>query len=129
MIQMTFVQFAIIVLWIWGSRFIYSKLYRARKLLVIHGDRDPGDLIHKMNSRSDKYNISGMVHVNVGEKEIHKMMRDYEGVIIWDPVSYTHLECRPPEERTGLQEAHISVDCLRILQNFTETGNMEMIRQ
>lgn len=84
MVQMTFVQFGIIILWIWGSWFIYSKLYGARKLLVIHGDRDPGDLIQKMNSRSDKYNISGMVHVDAGEKEIHKMMRDYEGVIIWD---------------------------------------------
>ena len=54
-------------------------------MLVIYGDRDPGDdLIHKMNSRKDKYDISGKVHVSKGEKEIHRMMRDYDGVIIWD---------------------------------------------
>ncbi len=85
MIEMTLVQLVLIIIWIFGSRYIYSKLYRARKLLVIYGDRDPGDdLIHKMNSRKDEYDISGKVHVSTGEKEIHKMMRDYDGVIIWD---------------------------------------------
>lgn len=84
MLKMTAVQLVIIIVWIFASRYIYSKLYRARKLLVIYGDKNPGDLIHKMNSRSDKYEISGEVHVNAGEREIHKMMKDYEGVIIWD---------------------------------------------
>ena len=85
MIEMTGRQLILIIIWIWGSRYIYSKLYRARKLLVIYGDRDPGDdLIHKMNSRKDKYDISGKVHFSVGEREIHKLMRNYDGVIIWD---------------------------------------------
>ena len=85
MIEMTGLQLILIIIWIWVSRYIYSKLYRARKLLVIYGDRDPGDdLIHKMNSRKDKYDISGKVHSSVGEREIHKLMRNYDGVIIWD---------------------------------------------
>ena len=85
MIEMTGLQLILIIIWIWGSRYIYSKLYRARKLLVIYGDRDPGDdLIHKMNSRKDKYDISGKVHSSVGEREIHKLMRNYDCVIIWD---------------------------------------------
>ena len=85
MISMTVVQLLLIIIWIWGSRYIYSRLYRARKLLVIYGDRDPGDdLIHKMNSRKDKYDISGKVHISVGEEKIHQMMQDYDGVIIWD---------------------------------------------
>ena len=37
-----------------------------------------------MNSRKDKYDISGKVHSSVGEREIHKLMRNYDGVIIWD---------------------------------------------
>lgn len=84
LVQMTGVQILLIIVWIFGSRFVYSRLYRARRLLVIHGDRDPGELIYKMNSRKDKYDISGKVHVKEGEKVIHRMMRDYEGVIIWD---------------------------------------------
>ena len=85
MVEMTLVQLALIILWIFGSRAIYSHLYRPRRLLVIYGDRDPGDdLIQKMKSRRDKYNISGKVHVSEGEERIHEMMRNYEGVIIWD---------------------------------------------
>ena len=84
MVEMTLVQFVIILIWIWLSRYIYSRLYRARKLLVIYGDRDPGDLIHKMNSRKDKYDISGKVHIDAGEKEIYRLMKEYDGVIIWD---------------------------------------------
>ena len=85
MIEMTMIQLVLAIIWIFGSRYIYSKLYRARRLLVIYGDRDPGDdLIHKMNSRKDKYDISGKVHVSVGEEELHKMMGEYDGVIIWD---------------------------------------------
>ena len=84
MIEMTGVQILVAIAWIWISRFIYGKLYRARKLLVIYGDRDPGDLIMKMNSRKDKYNISGKVHIEAGDRKIHKMMKDYDGVIIWD---------------------------------------------
>ena len=43
-----------------------------RRLLVIYGDRDPGDdLIHKMNTRKDKYDISGKVHIREGEEKIH----------------------------------------------------------
>ncbi|MDQ9813665.1 hypothetical protein RFZ01_04365, partial [Acinetobacter pittii] len=37
-----------------------------------------------MNSRKDKYNVSGKVHVKAGESIIHEMMEDYDGVIIWD---------------------------------------------
>ena len=72
------------IIWIWGTRYIYSKLYGARRLLVIYGDRDPGDVIHKMNTRKDKYDISGKVHICEGEEKIHAMMEKYEGVIIWD---------------------------------------------
>ena len=37
-----------------------------------------------MNLRKDKYHISGKIHVDAGEKEIFKMMKEYDGVIIWD---------------------------------------------
>lgn len=42
MIEMTGIQLVLIIIWIFGSRYIYSGLYRARRLLVIYGDRDPG---------------------------------------------------------------------------------------
>ena len=44
---------------------------------MIYGDRDPGDLISKMNSRRDKYDISGKVHISVGEQ---RNLPDDEGI-------------------------------------------------
>lgn len=84
LVKMTAVQILMIIIWIFGSRYIYSRLYRAREMLVIYGDRDPQDLIQKMNSRTDKYHICGKVNVSMGEEKIFDMMKKYEGVIIWD---------------------------------------------
>ena len=84
MIEMTGVQIAMVLVWTFGTQFIYSRVYNARRLLVIYGDRDPGDLIDKMNSRGDKYDISDKIHISRGEEQIHQAMKDYDGVIIWD---------------------------------------------
>lgn len=87
MLEMTAVQIVIIIVWIWLSRWIYSRIYHARRLLVIYGDEwdhNPDELIAKMNTRKDKYQISGKVHVNVGEETIHRMMEEYDGVVIWE---------------------------------------------
>ena len=81
---MTVAQFVVIVVWTFGSRYIFNHLYGARRMLVIYGDRKPDQLIKKMEARRDKYNISGQVHIDAGEKEIYRMMRKYEAVIIWD---------------------------------------------
>ena len=79
---MTVAQFVVIVVWTFGSRYIFNHLYGARRMLVIYGDRKPDQLIKKMEARRDKYNISGQVHIDAGEKEIYRMMRKYEAVII-----------------------------------------------
>lgn len=81
---MMLVQFGVIVVWTFGSRYLFNRLYSARKMLVIYGERKPDQLIKKMQARRDKYNISGQVHVDVGEKEICRRMKEYEAVIIWD---------------------------------------------
>ncbi|MCD7868519.1 MAG: sugar transferase [Clostridiales bacterium] len=83
-LRMSLVQFLATLAWIFGSRYVYTRIYRARKILVIYGDRNPGDLIQKMNSRRDKYNISAMVSIDCGEDKVHALMEEYEGVIIWD---------------------------------------------
>lgn len=83
-LAMTLAEFFVIVVWAFGSRYLFNRLYGARKMLVIYGDRKPDQLIRKMESRRDKYNICGQVHVDEGERKIYQMMRQYEAVIIWD---------------------------------------------
>lgn len=84
LIELTVVQILMILVWTFASQYLYSRLYRARNLLVIYGEKDPQDLIDKMNDRKDKYNVSEKIHISRGEKEIHQIMHHFDGVIIWD---------------------------------------------
>lgn len=83
-VAMTFTQIFWQIIWIYASGAIYSRIYQPRKLLVIYGDRSPGDIIKKLNSRRDKYKVSGIVNIKEGEEEVLRRMADYDGVIIWD---------------------------------------------
>ena len=39
-------------------------------MLLIYGAHNPKDLIHKISSREDKYNICEMIHLSMGEEKI-----------------------------------------------------------
>ncbi|MCF0133275.1 MAG: exopolysaccharide biosynthesis polyprenyl glycosylphosphotransferase [Blautia sp.] len=84
MVQMTFVQIILVLVWIWTSQYVYAKIYRARKLLVIYGKRSPEDMVQKIKTRKDKYEICEMMHIDLGKKAIQEAIKHYEGVIIWD---------------------------------------------
>lgn len=77
-----------IVAWVFLSRWIYYTLYPPRKILLIYGDRHPGDLILKMQSRDDKYDIEKALHLSVGMDKIKKEILEYEGVVIYDMPSH-----------------------------------------
>jgi exopolysaccharide biosynthesis polyprenyl glycosylphosphotransferase len=80
----TLADFVVIVAWTFLSHAIYTRLYGARKMLVIYGERRPDELIQKMQSRKDKYNICEKIHIDAGDQAILRKMREYEAVIIWD---------------------------------------------
>lgn len=84
MLLMTAADIVVAVVWTFLSQAIYAKLYGARKMLVIYGDRTPDDLILKMQSRRDKYQICEKIHINEGDQIIFRKMKEYEAVIIWD---------------------------------------------
>lgn len=84
LVLMTLADFAVAVVWTFLSQAIYARLYGARKMLVIYGDRAADDLIQKMQSRRDKYQICEKVHIAEGDQVIFRKMKEYEAVIIWD---------------------------------------------
>ncbi len=84
MVLLTLADLLVIILWTFESQYIFFRLYGAKRMLVIYGDRQPDELILKMQSRKDKYNICGIVHIDAGESVIFRMMKEYEAVIIWD---------------------------------------------
>jgi exopolysaccharide biosynthesis polyprenyl glycosylphosphotransferase len=81
-------ELVFIVAWVFVSRWIYYALYPPRKIRLIYGNRHPGDLIQKMNSRKDKYDIEEAMHLSEGMDKIKKTIHEYEGVVIYDMPSH-----------------------------------------
>ena len=84
MLMMMGAEIVIAVAWSFASAWVYSKLYRPRKMLVVYGDRSPDDFLHKMMKRRDKFTIREKIHVREGREVIYKKMRQYDAVVIWD---------------------------------------------
>lgn len=72
------------IVWVFVADAIYRKLYPPKKMLIVYGEHKPDDFIEKLAERSDKYQISKKINVEVGEQVIKRTIREYEAVIVWD---------------------------------------------
>lgn len=84
MALMTAADVAVVVLWVLLTRWGYVKLYPPRKLLLVYGKYNPDQLIRKMTSRADKYDIQEAVSVDVGMEEIKDKICHYHNVLLMD---------------------------------------------
>ena len=53
-------------------------------MLLVHGDRPFDEVYHKINSRSEKYEIIKRIHCNAGEEKLKQVISKYEAVILHD---------------------------------------------
>ncbi len=70
--------------WIYIVRKLYERLYPPRQMLVIYGHYAPDDLIAKINTRKDKYNICATVSYEIGYEKLYPMIRQYNAVVLCD---------------------------------------------
>ena len=84
LLYMTLIDLIIVILWVVFMRMIYEKIYPPRKMLLVYGTHNPKDLIHKISSREDKYNICEMIHLSMGEEKIKEKIDEYPSVILGD---------------------------------------------
>lgn len=63
---------------------VYHKLYAPHNMLLIFGHRDSVGLKFKMDSRKDKYNITGLISAEAGYDAIIKKIHEYDAVILND---------------------------------------------
>ena len=66
------VETGFILPWIYIIRKLYTKLYPPRQMLVIYGHYAPDELILKINTRRDKYNICGSVSYEIGHEKLYQ---------------------------------------------------------
>lgn len=65
-------------------RRLYVRMYPPRKMIVVYGNYSPDNLVSKINTRKDKYNVCATVSYTVGYEKLFKMFKDYGAVVICD---------------------------------------------
>ena len=53
-------------------------------MLLVYGDYSPQDLIQKISSREDKYNICEKIHISKGMDAIKGRIDEYHAVVLGD---------------------------------------------
>lgn len=84
MLVVTGVDLVILVVWVLLTRWMYTKLFPPRKLLVVYGKYSPEDMIMKMAAREDKYTICEAVHYELGFEELVIKIQEYGNVMLMD---------------------------------------------
>ncbi len=85
LVEMTVVQIIAILVWVLICKWIYAVLYPPRKMLLVFYDRSPDDMISKMHTRRDKYEICDLADLNVESLDsVCEMVANYEAVLIYD---------------------------------------------
>lgn len=78
------IEFLVVVPYVYAVRKLYVQMYPPRKMIVVYGDYAPDDLISKINTRKDKYDICGTVSYKIGEEKLHELLREYKAVVLCD---------------------------------------------
>ena len=81
---MGLVQAAFLIPWVFIVRKAYQFLYPPRQMLVVYGHYSPDDLIAKINTRKDKYNICASVSYRIGYEALYELIPKYSAVVLCD---------------------------------------------
>lgn len=84
MLLLLLAEVLLVIPWVYLIRYVYTRLYPPRKMLVIYGEYSPTNLIKKINSRQDKYDVCATESVKVGYEELYGKILQYEAVVLCD---------------------------------------------
>lgn len=83
-ILMTVADFIFIIVWVTLTDLLFKKMFPPRKILLLYEDYTAEDLMHKMLSRKDRYEIAEMMDVSEGWEAIIGKIEKYDAVLIYD---------------------------------------------
>lgn len=84
LIMMTVIEVVVIIPFVYVVRYIYVRLYPPRTMIVVYGHYAPDELIDKMNTRSDKYNVCATVSYEIGYEKLYPLLHEYNSVVLCD---------------------------------------------
>lgn len=84
MLVVTLVDLALVMIWAAVFRKLYRFLFPRKRLLLVHSEMPMFQLMNRIDTREDKYEIVKTVSIEKGIEEIVEESKDYDGVIIGD---------------------------------------------
>lgn len=64
---------------------VYRKAFPPRELLLVHGHRSIEDILHKFESRKDKYKITRCINISEGMWKVQEAIDSgFGAVVLWD---------------------------------------------
>lgn len=83
-IGMTFDNILCCLIWSSLAVGIYKWLYPPKNMLLIYSDRDPDNLVNKIETRKDKYIIKDSIHCDAEPEELAKAIKSHQAVLLCD---------------------------------------------
>lgn len=87
-IYLMLIEAGLAVLWTLLTRHFYAKIYPPHQMLLIYGDISPKQLISKLDSRQDRYQIRETIRLDAGMDAILEKIKEYDTIIIGDIPSH-----------------------------------------
>ncbi len=84
MFVVTLVDLVLVMIWAAVFRKFYRFLFPRKRLLLVHSKMPMFQLMNRIDTREDKYEIAKTVSIDKGIEKIVEESRDYDGVIIGD---------------------------------------------
>lgn len=82
MLEMTAIQIMIITAWSFITHKLYYFVYPPRNTMLVYESGESVSIVKKMNSRKEKFNITSMISVKTGVKDIYNMLDKFEAVVL-----------------------------------------------
>lgn len=84
LLMMMGAELLFVIPWIFIVRKLYDCLYPPKQMLVICGEYSPNDLINKINTRKDKYNICSTISCYEDWDKLTAAIEKHEAVMLCD---------------------------------------------
>ena len=84
MAVMTAAELVVVLGWSFFTRWVYTKLYPPRKMLLVYGAYSPDNLIRKIQTRDDRYDIQDAISIECDFEDIKRMILLNGAVVLTD---------------------------------------------
>jgi len=84
MIGMTVADIIVVLAWSFFTRWVYRKLYPPRKMLLVYGAYSPDNLIRKIQTREDRYDIQDTISIDEDFEKIKEKILTNGNVVLTD---------------------------------------------